>query len=209
MNILDETNKIIEANGIDALGTYLLWFVQKALPKKEITIYEAFQLMEMSIRYRDYISQRNNWSCGFDIVEFMNMALMARLFEEQELYKHFCAESLNKREIWYDGLKKDNGGKLPKLDKYYYLVDLEKILSADLESMEMLSQKRFAPKRKKDRLFIYHWTLFPYDYFVYEDELIKVLKGEIDHYDVDKTISPEICDMMVAIELRALDLESE
>lgn len=206
MNILEETNKILEANGIDALGTYLLWFVQKALPKKEITIYEAFQLMEMSIRYRDYISQRNNWSCGFDIVEFMNMALMARLFEEQELYKHFCAESLNKREIWYDGLKKDNGGKLPKLDKYYYLVDLEKILSADLESMEMLSQKRFAPKRKKDRLFIYHWTLFPYDYFVYEDELIKVLKGEIDHYDVDKTISPEICDMMVAIELRALDV---
>ncbi len=207
MNILDETNKIIEANGIDALGTYLLWFVQKALPEKKITIYEAFQLMEMSIRYRDYISQRDNWSCGFDIVEFMNMALMARLFEEQELYKHFCAESLNKREIWYDGLKKDNGGKLPKLDKYYYLVDLEKILSADPESMEMLSQKRFAPKRKKDRLFIYHWTLFPYDYFVYEDELIKVLKGEIDHYDVDKTISPEICDMMVAIELRALDLE--
>ncbi len=206
MNILDETNKIIEANGIDALGTYLLWFVQKALPKKEITIYEAFQLMEMSIRYRDYISQRDNWSCGFDIVEFMNMALMARLFEEQELYKHFCAESLNKREIWYDGLKKDNGGKLPKLDKYYYLVDLEKILSADLESMEMLSQKRFAPKRKKDKLFIYHWTLFPYDHFVYEDELIKVLKGEIDHYDVDKTISPEICDMMVAIELRALDV---
>lgn len=207
MNILDETNKIIEANGIGTLGVYLLWFVQKALPKKEITIYEAFQLMEMSIRYRDYISQRDNWSNCSDIVEFMNMALMARLFEEQELYKHFCTESLNKREIWYEGLKKDNGGKLPKMDKCYFLVDLEKILSADLESMEMLSQKRFAPKRTKDRLLIYHWTEFPYDYFVYEDELIKVLKGEIDHYDVDKTISPEICDMMVAIELRALDLE--
>lgn len=209
MNILDETNKIIEANGIGTLGVYLLWFVQKALPKKEITIYEAFQLMEMSIRYRDYISQRDNWSNCSDIVEFMNMALMARLFEEQELYKHFCTESLNKREIWYEGLKKDNGGKLPKMDKCYFLVDLEKILSADLESMEMLSQKRFAPKRTKDRLLIYHWTEFPYDYFVYEDELIKVLKGEIDHYDVDKTISPAICDMMVAIELRALDLESE
>ena len=207
MNILDETNKIIEANCIGTLGVYLLWFVQKALPKKEITIYEAFQLMEMSIRYRDYISQRDNWSNCSDIVEFMNMALMARLFEEQELYKHFCTESLNKREIWYEGLKKDNGGKLPKMDKCYFLVDLEKILSADLESMEMLSQKRFAPKRTKDRLLIYHWTEFPYDYFVYEDELIKVLKGEIDHYDVDKTISPEICDMMVAIELRALDLE--
>ncbi len=206
MNILDETNKIIEANGIGTLGVYLLWFVQKALPKKEITIYEAFQLMEMSIRYRDYISQRDNWSNCSDIVEFMNMALMARLFEEQELYKHFCTESLNKREIWYEGLKKDNGGKLPKMDKCYFLVDLEKILSADLESMEMLSQKRFAPKRTKDRLLIYHWTEFPYDYFVYEDELIKVLKGEIDHYDVDKTISPEICDMMVAIELRALDV---
>ncbi len=193
MNILDETNKIIEANGIGTLGVYLLWFVQKALPKKEITIYEAFQLMEMSIRYRDYISQRDNWSNCSDIVEFMNMALMARLFEEQELYKHFCTESLNKREIWYEGLKKDNGGKLPKMDKCYFLVDLEKILSADLESMEMLSQKRFAPKRTKDRLLIYHWTEFPYDYFVYEDELIKVLKGEIDHYDVDKTISPEIC----------------
>ena len=206
MNILSETNKIIEANGIGTLGVYLLWFVQKALPKKEITIYEAFQLMEMSIRYRDYISQRDNWSNCSDIVEFMNMALMARLFEEQELYKHFCTESLNKREIWYEGLKKDNGGKLPKMDKCYFLVDLEKILSADLESMEMLSQKRFAPKRTKDRLLIYHWTEFPYDYFVYEDELIKVLKGEIDHYDVDKTISPEICDMMVAIELRALDV---
>lgn len=206
MNILSETNKIIEANGIGTLGVYLLWFVQKALPKKEITIYEAFQLMEMSIRYRDYISQRDNWSNCSDILEFMNMALMARLFEEQELYKHFCTESLNKREIWYEGLKKDNGGKLPKMDKCYFLVDLEKILSADLESMEMLSQKRFAPKRTKDRLLIYHWTEFPYDYFVYEDELIKVLKGEIDHYDVDKTISPEICDMMVAIELRALDV---
>ncbi len=207
MNILDETDKILEAKSIGILGTYLLWFVQKALPEKKITIYEAFQLMEMSIRYRDYISQRDNWSNCSDIVEFMNMALMARLFEEQELYKHFCTESLNKREIWYEGLKKDNGGKLPKMDKCYFLVDLEKILSADLESMEMLSQKRFAPKRTKDRLLIYHWTEFPYDHFVYEDELIKVLKGEIDHYDVDKTISPEICDMMIAIELRALDLE--
>ncbi len=206
MNILDETNKIIEANGIGTLGVNLLWFVQKELPEKKITIYEAFQLMEMSIRYRDYISQRDNWSGGYDIVEFMNMALMARLFEEQELYTHFCTESLKKREIWYKRLKKSHGGKLPKLDKYYYLVDLEKILSADLASMEMLSQKRFAPKRTKDRLLIYHWTEFPYDYFVYEDELIKVLKGEIDHYDVDKTISPEICDMMVAIELRALDV---
>lgn len=206
MNILEETNKILEANGIGTLGVNLLWFVQKALPEKAITIYEAFQLMEISTRYTDCPPDRDTWSNGADIVQYMNMALMARLFEEQGLYKQYCSESLKKREIWYKGLKKSHGGKLPKLDKYYYLVDLEKILSADLASMEMLSQKRFAPKRKKDRLFIYHWTEFPYDYFVYEDELIKVLKGELDHYDVDKTISPEICDMMVAIELRALDV---
>lgn len=207
MNILDETDKILEAKSIGILGTYLLWFVQKALPEKKITIYEAFQLMEISTRYTDRPPDRDTWSNGADIVQYMNMALMARLFDEQGLYKQYCSESLKKREIWYKRLKKSHGGKLPKLDKYYYLVDLEKILSADLASMEMLSQKRFAPKRKKDKLFIYHWTEFPYDYFVYEDELIKVLKGEIDHYDVDKTISSEICDMMVAIELRALDLE--
>ena len=50
MNILEETNKILEAKSIDPLGTYLLWFVQKALPEKAITIYEAFQLMEISTR---------------------------------------------------------------------------------------------------------------------------------------------------------------
>ena len=41
----------------------------------------------------------------------------------------------------------------------------------------------------------------------YEDELIKVLKGEKDHYEVDKTISPEICDIMTAVEVRAIELE--
>ena len=53
MNILEETNKILEAKSVNTLGIYLLWFVQKALPEKAITIYEAFQLMEISTRYTD------------------------------------------------------------------------------------------------------------------------------------------------------------
>ena len=41
----------------------------------------------------------------------------------------------------------------------------------------------------------------------HKDGLIKVLKGEKDHYEVDKTISPEICDIMTAVEVRAIELE--
>jgi len=39
------------------------------------------------------------------------------------------------------------------------------------------------------------------------NEISMILQGEIDHYEVDKTISHEIIEMMTAIELRAIELE--
>lgn len=199
MDISTETKKIVKEDTKGSLGTVLLWFIQNALPKKAITIYEAFQLIEISNRYRNC---DKFWSTPSQVVEAMNLALLSKLFREESMYKQFCEDAKTRCEIWYKILKKGNRGKLPK-DGHYILDDLEGFLSGDLKHLEKLSSVRKNTRRNNSGDDAYHFEEFPYDYLKYEDELLKILKGEIDHYEVDKTISPEICDMMAAIELRA------
>ena len=204
MNISNEKDEITANASRWGVGIALAGFVEKALFEKAITIYEAFQLMEISGRLEhsginmDYFSD--------DIVKSMNMALLAKLFSEEALYEYYCEETLKRRDVFHKELRKCNNGKLPK-GKYYIVDYLEGILRAELEYMEMLSDKRAHTHRNSRKEYPYHWTCFPCDFFKYEDELIKVLKGEIDHYEIDKTISPEIIEMMTAIELRAIELE--
>ncbi|MCH5349532.1 MAG: hypothetical protein J1E40_09430, partial [Oscillospiraceae bacterium] len=76
----------------------------------------------------------------------------------------------------------------------------------DLKHMEKLSHVRSHASRNNPGVHDYHFEIFPYDYFKYEDELLKILRGETDHYEVNKNISPEICKMMIDIELRADDV---
>ena len=208
MNTLFELQNINEGKSLDSLGTRLLWLIQETFPKNEISLYEAFQLAEISNRYRNFTKEGIAYrsSCD-DIIESMNLALLAKLFNDEDLYLQFCTDTLEKYDIHKRNFIKRNSEEAWNKESHYILDDINGILSADLEYMEILSNKRKNTRKNSQKEFPYHWSYFPYNDFKYEDELIKVLKGEIDHYEVDKTISPEICDMMVAIELRAIELE--
>lgn len=204
MRIMTETEKIIKKQDIVSLGGAVRHFVRAALQEKAITIYEAFQLMEICDRFehsgirKDYFSE--------DVVLSMNMALMAKLFNENVLYEQYCNDARERVNFWFDSLKKLNNGKLPK-GNHYLLDDLEGFLMGNLEHMEKLSSVRKHARRNNPGENLYHFEDFPYDYLKYEDELIKILNGEADQYEVDKTISTEICDMMVAVELRAMEFD--
>ena len=198
------TQKMTEENSKYGLGTVLLWFIQKALPNKVITIYEAFQLMEISDRLQHSGKIQSYFS--FDIIQSMNMALLAELFNEKALYKSFFEDTISRKNSYYAELKKDNDGKMPK-GSHYILDDLGGFLSGDIEHMEKLSYVREHTHRNSRKDDPYHYSVFPYDNFAYEDELLKVLRGEIKYYEIDKSISHEVCDMMTAIELRAIELK--
>ncbi len=204
MSISYITEKIVLENSNWGLGIKLNSFIRDAMAKKMITIYEAFQLYEISDKFcRNEIKNRYH---SFDAIISMNMALVAQLFNENALYEEYCNDARERLNFWFDSLKKINNEKLPK-GEHYILNDLEGFLSGDLEHMKILSSVRKCTSRSNLGVNSYHFEYFPYDYLKYEDELIKVLNGEIDHYDVDKTISPEVCDMMTAVELRAIELE--
>lgn len=204
MNIYDETQKITVEDHLQGMGTVLLWFVREAMKQNAITVYEAFELMEISDRFRH--SGIRRFYYADDAVFSMNMALMAKLFNENALYEQYCRDARERLDFWFGYLKKSNNGKLPK-GKHYILHDLEGLLTGDREHMEALSSVRKHARRNNPGEELYHFEEFPFDYFKYEDELLKILKGEADHYSIDKTISPEICDMMTAVELRAIELE--
>lgn len=199
-----EIEKIIKKHNMISLGGAVRDFVRNALQEKVITIYEAFQLTEICDRFehsgirKDYFSD--------DVVLSMNMALMAKLFNENALYEQYCNDARERLNFWFDSLKKHNNGKLPE-GSHYLLYDLEGTLTGDLEHMEKLSSVRKYARRNNPGENLYHFEYFPYDYLKYEDELIKIIKGEVDHYSIDKTISPEICDMMIAVELRAIEFD--
>ena len=202
MNFSFEGKKIIAESYKGGLGISLSKFIRSALPQHVITIYEAFQLMEISNRFWH---GDKFWSTPRNVVDSMNLALVAKLFRENAMYEQFYEDSIERLAVWHKVAKKSNGGKTPK-GGHYILDDLEGFLSCDLEHMEKLSYIRKHSRRNNPGMHDYHFESFPYDYLKYEDELLKILKGETDHYEVDKTISPEICDMMVAIELRADEL---
>lgn len=199
MDISAWTAKLASENSKWGLGINLNSFIREAMTQKMITIYEAFQLYEISDRFCHSEIKKYH---SFDAVMSMNMALMSKLFDENDLYEHYCNDARERLNFWFDSLKKLNNGKLPK-GEHYILNDLEGFISGDLEHMEKLSyiRKNAVPDDTC------HFEYFPYDHLKYEDELIKILKGETERYEVDKTISPEICDMMTAVELRAIELE--
>ena len=211
MNTISELQNINNGKSLDSLGTRLLWFIQATFPKKEISLYEAYQLAEISNRYRNFPKKGIVYrSSADDIIESMNLALLAKLFHDEDLYLQFCIDTLEKYDIHKRNFIKRNSEEAwnKSIPTHYILKeDINGFLSADLEHMEILSNKRKKTRKNTQKEFPYHWSYFPYNYFNYEDELIKVLKGEKDHYEVDKTISPEICDIMTAVEVRAIELE--
>lgn len=207
MNIHNEIEKITSENSLGIMSTVLKRFVDRALNEKAITIYEAFELMLISDSYWLTVNTspgQKPWADSIDVVLSMNLALTAKLFDEEELYRQLCRDAEERLDLWFDSIRDENGN-LPK-DDYYVLDDLSGFLSGDLEHMEKLSYVRKHSSRRGHSC-KYHFHHFPYDFLSYEDELIKILKGEADHYNIDKTISPEICDMMTAVELRALELD--
>ncbi len=204
MNILHETQKIISEKSKFGLGIELNSFIREAMAQKMITIYEAFQLMEMCDRFEHSGIRKSYFS--EDVVFSMNMALMAKLFNENALYEQYCNDARERLDYWFGSLKKLNNGKLPK-DKHYILDDLEGFLTADPEHIKKLRSVRMHARRGNPGANAYHFESFPYDYLKYENELMRILNGETDCYEVDKTISDEVCDLMTAVELRAIELE--
>lgn len=196
MDISTWTAKLVSENSRLRLGAEINNFIIEAIEQNMITIYEAFQLMEICDRIT---AEKYKHIAGtLDSVQSLNMALMAKLFNENALYEQFCCDARERLDIWLNDLKKLNRKRLED----YILDDLEGFLSGDLEHMEKLSYVRKHAEPDET----HHFEYFPYDYLKYEDELIKILKGETERYEVDKTISPEICDMMTAVELRAMEL---
>lgn len=184
------------------MGTMLLWFVREALHKKTITLYEAFQLMEIS----DRMCMDKFWTDSSSVVQSMNLALLAKLFNENELYEAFCRDAREKLGLWNKILKKSNGGVLPD-DYHYILSDLDGCLSGDLEHMEKLRDIRKNAPRDNPGEEIYHFEYFPFDEFVFEDIYISLANGELERFDINKTISYDVCFMMSEIEVRAVWLE--
>lgn len=200
---ITETRKITRNQSKGSMGTALLIFVRKALPEKTITLYEAFQLMEISDRMR----RDKFWTDSSEVVKSMNLALLAKLFDENAMYKAFCSDAREKLDLWRKILKKSNGGEMPEDDEHYILNDLDGFLSGDLEHMEKLSDIRKNAPRDNPGFDIYHFEYFPFDEFIYEDIYIRILKGELDRFEIDKTISYDVCYMMSEIEVRAVWLE--
>ena len=197
----DLIEKIKTEKSTFGVGSEISFWVRKAFPEKRITLYEAFQLMEMSDRL-EYANPKCDYF-GFDAVKSLNMALLAKLFNEDELYESFCEDAEKRRDYFYNMLKKGNGGKMPDGEENYILADLKGFLKGDKEHLEKLSAVRKKRHLNNDDDNYYHYEFFPKDELIYEDELLKIINREIDHYDIDKTISPEICDVMVAAELHA------
>ena len=208
MTIIQKFN---ECRSKGSLGQELLDFVQSALREKEkkITIYEAYQLMEISNRFMNFTRLGKAFPSADKVIESLNLALLAKLFNDEDLYLQFGIDTLEMYDMHKRNFIKFDSEEAwnKSVRTHYILEDINGFLSADLEHMEILSNKRKKTRKNTQKEFPYHWSYFPYNYFNYEDELIKVLKGEKDHYEVDKTISPEICDIMTAVEVRAIELE--
>ena len=174
------------------------------LEKGLLTVYEAFQLYEIHDRIWTRIIPVNDYC---NAIISMNLALMAKLFEEPEMYKAFCADAEKRYDEYAYDMKKSNGGKLPKTGNELF-DDFKGFLKGDREHLELLSYKRSHIKgAARQSTEVWHFCYFPFDLFKYEDELLKVVKGEIEHYPVDKNLSPIVCEMITAIELRNIELD--
>ncbi|MDE7288502.1 MAG: hypothetical protein K2N71_03225, partial [Oscillospiraceae bacterium] len=80
MDILGWTAKIVSENSRLKLFAELEYFIIEAIEQNMITIYEAFQLMEICDRIT---TEKYKYIAGtLDSVQSLNMALMAKLFNE-------------------------------------------------------------------------------------------------------------------------------
>ena len=171
-----------------------------------ITIYEAFQLYEIHDRL---CTKPFDWGYEFyQAVESLNMALMAKLFEEEDMYKSFCEDTKIRYDSRTSYVLKENKGKMPKSKPDEFYDDLTAFLKGDKDHLEFLRDKRMHTKGiAKQNAVGRHFSVFPFDLFKYEDELLKVVNGEIEHYPVDKNISPVVCDIMTAAEVRDYEVK--
>ena len=145
-----------------------------------VTLYESFQLMDTSCRLREgRISVLNN------AVEYMNMALMARLFGDDRLHREYCRLAENAITAAGTG---------------YYSCNISRILACDEDALCRLNIMRHTLDRniQKD---VCHWWFYPFDDIAYEDELLKLLKSGNERYDTDMTVSDDVCSLMAAAEL--------
>ena len=178
-----------------APGSQLYILARKGLEKGILSIYEAFQLQN---QYMSLFEHRSIYTPDLDCVKSMNMALMARLFDEKALYDAYCADALSARDRLLRMTGSDKTGS-------FIMDDIGGFLGADREHMELLSKKRHLSNRgmlddEEDET--YHFHFFPYKSFAFEDEFLKVYRGSAEGYIPDKTVSGAVCDIMAAAELR-------
>ena len=199
--LTDEIKKVMISSGSRLkLGNAVFWFVRNNLNDRSISLYESYILMEYS--------ERLNWCnasgsviniTDADVIEEMNMALLSKLFNDQQLHDFYFDRASEMFECCKKRYKE-------QFSKHFIFSNFQEFLSGKYKCMQELKDVRANTRRNNYKQFPHHYDVFPYDYFCYEDELINIFKGEKDHYEIDKTISPEICDMMVEIELRADEL---
>lgn len=139
MNIYDEIEKITSENTLWSMGVELLWFVKRALKENTITIYEAFLLMEISDRFEH--GGIKKYYTFDNAVLSMNLALTAKLFNENDLYEQFCRDARERMDSWFNYVKKSNDGVLPKNCRRI-IDDVNGRLSVDLEHLKELSSVR-------------------------------------------------------------------
>ena len=201
-SIIEFAKNLSTANSKSKISTQLKTYIKEiGLVERTISLYESFQLME--IVYRLWCPSGKSTSPE-TIVPNMNMALVALLFNENAMYSTFANECRYTLD-WYLRTSKSKDEKLRRMD-HYILSDLEGFLSADVIHLEKLMDVRLNISRRRYNIH-YHWGWYPYDFLPYEELLLKIRNGVIDHYEIDKTISPEVQDLMVAIELKAIELE--
>ena len=142
-----------------------------------------------------------------DVLKMMNMSLLAYLFNEKSLYFDFCKTTNNYLNKVINDMNPYGINGMNNIMSHYILGNLNSILSCDISHIMLLSNKRHNthPNSRKEEP--YHWWFFPCEYLIFEDELLRILNGEISQYEIDKTISSEVQDLMVAIELKAIELE--
>ena len=202
MNVEEIINKITQADSISDVYYLITTFVKlDGLNKNIISMYESFQLMEIAYRLR---KPKGKSKSPETIIMNMNMALLSYLFNEYEMYIAFAEESKYTLK-WYVDNSSNMSQRLKRLDHYIFC-DLDGFLNVDPIHLEKLLYVRKNISRRNDPI-KYHWGRFPFDFLSYEEELLKIKNGVIDHYEIDKTISPEVQDLMVAIELKAIELE--
>ena len=171
-----------------------------------LTMYEAFQLYEIHLRLNRWVDRSIP---GSNIIPYINMALMSKLFEEDGMYEAFCESARNnEKAALIDDAKhaRAQRGTIQeytlKYDMNHYLYNIEPALRGDRAMLELFAEKRSKIRgAARQNAFNYHITAFPWE-FNFERELLNIMDGAENKWAKQKDISPEVCDLMVAAEVR-------